>query len=393
MDTFDDRQAYSQSAALFAAMSHDLRTPLNGVLGMAELLLTADDLNDRHRRRVEIIKRSGQNLLTMLEQLFEFSRIEAQESTLEIAPFDLREVMRDVQSALQSTVPGVVLVDGLGDHHRVVGDAPRVKKLLTNFVNSALKFAAAEPVSIAAKARLATTESLLVRFEAQDAKIDIGAIARVLELLEQGERLPSEGMNEAGLGLLICHKLAIMLGGHIGVDHPSGESPVFWLEIELEASARHAAAHDLAPAPATAEDCDPGTVARDVLVAEDNPDMALLIEDFLEEAGYQATVVPDGASVLKILGEQHFDVVLMDGRMPDMTGFETTDRIRALPDERANVPIIALTADALAGDREKYLSAGMDDYVAKPVDYEELLAAIERCCREKRREMDAAIAS
>ena len=112
--------------------------------------------------------------------------------------------------------------------------------------------------------------------------------------------------------------------------------------------------------------------------------MALLIEDLLDEAGYQVTVAHDGASVLKVMAEKHVDLVLMDGRMPDMSGFETTRLIRQLPDGRADVPIIALTAEALAGDRERYLAAGMDDYVAKPVDYEALVSAIERCSSLRR---------
>ena len=126
----------------------------------------------------------------------------------------------------------------------------------------------------------------------------------------------------------------------------------------------------------------------DILVAEDEPDMAFLIEDMLEEAGHRVTIASNGASVLKLLEEKTFDMIFMDGRMPDMSGFETTAKIRKLPNDRAKIPIVALTAEAMTGDRERFLSAGMDDYISKPVDYEELIKTIARCsqqpaCHEK----------
>ncbi|MEM9627047.1 MAG: response regulator [Pseudomonadota bacterium] len=231
----------SKSAVCLTTMSHDLRTPMNGVLGMAELLLIDDDLSDRHRHRVEIIKRSGESLLSMLDHMIERSKLDA------------------------------------------------------------------------------------------------------------------------------------------GSDHAAGDSPDVAADLAPDAQSEQAAGEDVTGLSGNANHDIEQRVIRDVLVAEDNPDMALLIEDLLEEAGYNATTAPNGASVLKILDEKHIDIVLMDGRMPDMSGFETTDLIRQLPDDRAKVPIIALTGEALVGDRERYLSAGMDDYVAKPVTYETLIKAIERC--------------
>ncbi|MDH3660346.1 MAG: response regulator [Alphaproteobacteria bacterium] len=390
MEPCDEPQEHGRSAALIAAMSHDLRTPLNGVLGMAELLLVADELSERNRRRAEIIKRSGQDLLAMLEQIIDFSKIEAEKPALKASPFDLRGLLREVETLFLSKNPNHTakfdVADGLDRHHRVIGDAPYLKKLLASFVNSTMKLGAGAIIRVTVTTRTATAGKVRIRFETEDVSMDADAIERVLGLLEPGDGLPSEGLSEASFGLIICKQLAALQGAQLGLDHLSGAGPVFWLDIELETWVRNAADLDLPCAPAARETLNAKKAVRDILVAEDNPDMALLIEDFLEEAGYRAIVVSDGASVLKALGEQHVDVVLMDGRMPDMTGFEATERIRQLPDERADVPIIALTADALAGDREKYLSAGMDDYVAKPIDYDILLATIERCCCDSRQE-------
>lgn len=228
----EESQALSGEARLaaIAAMSHDVRTPMNGILGMAELLLAGDDLEERHKRRVETIRRSGTTLLSMLDSLFDLARSDT---------------------------------DGLQSD-----PTPHAKDSASE--------ACAKPQP--------TTD--------QDHKAD-----------------------------------------------------QIW----------------------------------DILVVEDNADMALLVEDFIEEAGHRSTVARDGASALKLLDEQHFDIVLMDGHMPDMSGFEATKRIRDLPDQRAAISIVALTGEALVGDRERYLSAGMDDYLAKPVSYEMLIAAIDRC--------------
>lgn len=379
-------RAMENSSAIFAAMSHEIRTPMSGVLGMAELLLMADDLNDRHRRRVKIIKQSGGMLLSMLDHLIELSKIETEEYAPDISPFDLLETARDVHSEFKSKDIGKAielnLMSGCLD---VIGDAPRFKELFSHFLNCAVTNWKEGPICIVMAANSANDGKAQVRFEVKNATIATDTIRQMLAKLERGDHMSLNGFGEAYLSLNICKKLSLMMGGDIGVHHLAGEDPVFWLDISLIAQAGPVASKQILTAPVSAKAQRFAGTVRDVLVAEDNPDMAFLIEDLLEEAGYHATIAADGASVLKILDHQHFDVVLMDGQMPDMSGLETADLIRKLPDERANVPIIALTAEALVGDRERYLSAGMDDYVAKPVDYETLVGAIERCCNTQQR--------
>ncbi len=382
----DSKHIPEKSSAIFAAMSHELRTPMNGVIGMAELLLIADDLDDRHRRRVEIIKRSGETLLSMLDHIIELSRIETEEGDQGTSPFNLLEIARDVHRQFQSkgSVKTIEL-DLIESSLEIVGDAARFKKLFSYFLNSAAKASANEQIHIVMTAKPGGERTIQIRFEAKNTNIAAESIERILAACGRDDHILPDNFSEAGLGLLVCKRLGQAMGGDVGVDQIAGEDPIFWLEISLSEQTEGIVPEEATIAPVATKVPKDAETAWDVLVAEDNPDMALLIEDFLEEAGYHATVAPDGASVLRILGEQHFDVVLMDGRMPDMSGFETTELIRKLPDERAKIPIIALTAEALVGDRERYLSAGMDEYVAKPVDYETLIDTIERCCNEQQR--------
>ncbi|MGI9500805.1 MAG: response regulator [Geminicoccaceae bacterium] len=381
-------RAQEANSAVLASMSHEIRTPMNGVLGMAELLLTAEDLNERHRRRIEVIKRSGETLLSLIDQFLDFSKLQASEIKLKASPFDLRKLINSIRDEFEAKAHGRTLpfaiVDQLGNYHRVVGDPLFFKKLILSFLDTVTRKSAERNILIEAKALPAAIGNVRFHFEMKDDGIDAKAIKRLLVPFEQDAHLSPNALEEANIGLAICKKLALMMGGNIGVDNLSSEISTFWLRVDLKAETAIIAPEFSPDPPVAFGQSGLASTTRDVLVAEDNPDMALLIEDLLEEAGYRATIAPDGASVLKILGEQHFDVVLMDGRMPGMNGFETTDRIRQLPDECSNIPIIALTGEALAGDRERYLSAGMDDYVAKPVDYKKLIRAIERCCRQRK---------
>ena len=191
-----------------------------------------------------------------------------------------------------------------------------------------------------------------------------------------------------------------MMGGDVGAESTPGEGSTFWLEIELETadkqedaenaasrpsgeypsqpSGAHATPIAARTAPATTASVDAGKQVH-ILVAEDEPINAYLVEEMLEAGGYTSTVVTDGRAVLEMLDKEPFDLILMDGRMPDMSGLEVTRRIRQLPDARASTPIIALTADAMSGDRQRFLAGGMDDYVSKPIDHAVLFDAIGRC--------------
>lgn len=379
------RRVSDTASAVLAAMSHDIRTPMNGVLGMAEVLLTADDLSDRHRRRVDIIKRSGENLLSIVDYILELARIETEEKPPVSEAFDLEDILRDtLAKVMLSDDSRAIQLNVSGDHLPIIGDASRLKTLLYHFLESAVGFASEDDIEMDVNFRSMGEDQIRVRFDIRNTGIDGDKIGQIFAAVEQGGIHTLDGFSEAYLSPIVYKKLATALDCDLGIEHHAGVASALWLEIDMKPSPVPAAITD-SPKTAMADgDSVEVKAIRDVLVAEDNPDMALLIEDLLDEAGYKTTIAHDGASVLKVLGEQPIDLVLMDGRMPDMSGFETTKLIRQLPDQRADIPIIALTAEAMAGDRERYLAAGMDDYIAKPVDPDALIGAIERCSNLQR---------
>ena len=384
-------RASEAKSAFLAAMSHEIRTPMNGVLGMADLLLTADDLPPRHRRRIEIIQRSGDTLLTLLDQILDMSKIEAEKLELTTSPFDLRELVSDIHALFEVKAESKGLrcdvVDRLDDYNQVIGDPLRLKQVLSNFMGNAVKFTEQGSVTLRTSAKPTSSSKVSLRFEIIDTGVGIepAAIERVFSPFEQGDRLTWSKFGGTGLGLAICKKLAGMMGGDVGVESIAGKGSTFWMEVDLQRQVVDMPDESIKQPFDQANGADPSSqdsASRDILVAEDDPDMAMLIEDMLDEAGHKVTIASDGASVLKALEQRSFDLILMDGRMPDMSGFETTDCVRRLPNERAETPIIALTAEAMVGDRERFLAAGMDDYVSKPIEYDKLMQAIDRCCSE-----------
>ena len=231
------------SPAVLAAMSHDIRTPMNGVLGMAEVLLTADDLSDRNRRRIDIIKRSGEQLLSMLDGIIELSRIESEETTPQTARFDLVEIVQDVLAQVGLPASGQeIRFDPPGDRLQVAGDAARLKRLLLRFLESATGFASERDIKMDVSVRSMGEGRVRTRFEIGNANIDGDELGRIFTAVEQGDLRELDGFGEACLGPVICRKLAAEMGGVLGVERPAGSSPVLWLECDLDASATSAAA-------------------------------------------------------------------------------------------------------------------------------------------------------
>ncbi|NJO36916.1 MAG: response regulator [Rhizobiales bacterium] len=361
---------------------------MNGVLGMAELLLAGDDLAASHRRRIEVIKRSGHTVLTMLESMLDLARLDVCEADAEASSFDFRQLVRKVIGEIERKEAGRAqqfqLVDSSEQYRLHLGNVARIQKLLAHFLEIARGHSAEEPVTIATSTDFTRSGNPQLRLEAEIVCPPNDALGQRFSSSLQAPSITSSKVDEAVVTLILCRKLAAMLGGEIGLErHAEGRSTL-WLTIHAHT---HQEDYPRSPARNPSERLAssaemPRTPPRilEVLVAEDDLDMAMLIQDLLEEAGHRATMVHDGTSVLQLLDQKHFDVVLLDGRMPDMSGLETAERIRQLPKIGADIPIIALTGEVLAGDRERYLSAGMDAYVPKPVNYHTLISTIHQCC-------------
>ena len=375
----NEAQAASRAKSEFLAnMSHEIRTPLNGVLGMLQLLrdtpLTAEQVE-----YAELAIQSSRRLTRLLADILDLSRVEAGKMTIQCEPFELARVVTEAvelfkPSARQAGVDLAVYVDAALPA-QVAGDAARLQQVLANLVGNALKFTAKGSVAVEAyplpPRREGETRAL---FSVADTGCGIADadLTRLFEPFVQGSRGYSRNAQGAGLGLSICKSLVELMGGTIAVDSAVGRgTTVFFC-----AAFRTCASASLAGPQAS---CQTTSGGLRVLVAEDDRITRLAVRRLLEKEGHAVAEAVDGVQALEALARESFDLVLMDIQMPGLDGVQAVRAMRGDPRyaAAAGLPVVALTAYAMTGDRETFLAAGMDAYVAKPVFRDELLRAME----------------
>ncbi len=364
-------------ADFLAAMSHEIRTPITGVLGMADLLAAAE-LPDKERRHVEAIRLSSRHLLAVVNDILDFSRVEAGKLRLERIDFGVPEVFERVRqlTAPQAAERGLELRFELDEHSPPVvrGDPTRLKQVLLNLVGNGLKFTHEGSVLVRASHEPEEDDGRVrFRFEVRDTGIGMTPeqVAGLFRPFAQADQSTTRRYGGTGLGLAISKRLVEAMGGAIGVESEPGRGSLFWFEVPLEVGDAMVVAERAGFEPSSVP-------PLRVLLAEDVVLNQELIAEMLGRYGHEVVVASNGAEAVGLSSRERFDLVLMDVQMPVMDGVEATRRIRELPPPTGRVPIVALTANAMASEREQYLAAGMDDYVTKPVDWARLFATMAR---------------
>lgn len=376
----DAAQAANKAKSLFLAnMSHELRTPLNAILGFSSMMCHDPELSSTQRTNLDIINRSGEHLLTLINDVLEMAKIEAGRLQLEIAPFDLGNMVRDVVDMMHQRAheKGLqLLLDQASEFPRhIKGDEARLRQILVNLTSNAIKFTAQGGVTLRLGSRQNTKPHLVIEVEDSGCGISAADQQRLFEpFVQLAEGVAQRG---TGLGLAITRQFVQLMGGEINVSSTVGKGSLFHIELPVEPANPDEVQQAVRSNHNKIVGLAPGQPAYRILVVEDQRENQLLLSHLMGELGLETRIAEDGAQAVEQFQEWHPDLIWMDRRMPVMDGIEATRRIRSLP-RGAQVKIVAVTASAFKEQQQEMLDAGMNDFVRKPYRFEEIYDCLAR---------------
>ncbi|MCP4490194.1 MAG: response regulator [Gammaproteobacteria bacterium] len=378
-------EALSASRAksgFLATMSHEIRTPMNAILGILGLLKDNTSLNEHQQQLVHTGRNAGELLLTIINDILDFSKMEADKLKLEYSSFNLHHLFAHGIEMLkhQADEKGLsfILIIDPDLPLFAKGDPDRIRQILINLVNNAIKFTPKGGVTIKVSLLNGNDKNFFLNCSIEDTGIGIdkevqGTIFEEFTMVDQTHSRHHEG---SGLGLAICNRLVNLMHGDIHCKSTLGKGSVFSFKIELQHTQEDESDTITIPIPDVAK-MTPAKNTR-ILLAEDNPANQLVIKNMLKYSGLQVDIVANGLEAVEAVQNLPYDIILMDISMPEMDGMKATKKIRTILGKEHKLPIIALTAHALSGDRERFINAGMNDYLSKPIDRDVMLYCIAR---------------